>query len=145
MAMFLVIFGTLQITLAQEKGSDGGQFDGALWTFEMVPHDKHLEKRNGMFRVEGMDLFQKSDIDKPGFDRKVGRKTQIKAPKNKKGKIVGPERTTLEFSDLQSNGRKYTGIKGKVEITKQKFGEWSGRFIDGNGLHWNFKCSRKQE
>lgn len=131
--------------LMAHQGADGGKFDGALWTFQMIPHDKKLEKRSGMFRVNGLDLYQRSDMNKPGFDRKVGQKVHHKAQRNKQGKIVGKERTTIQFTDLQSDGRKYTGMNGTVEIIKSKPGEWSGRFVDSNGLHWDFKCSRKQE
>lgn len=128
-----------------EQGFDGGKFDGALWTFQMTPHDKNMGTRSGMFRVNGVDLYQRFDMTKPGFDRKVGQKTHIKAQRNKKGKIVGKERTTIQFTDLQSDGRKFTGMSGTLEVTKSKAGEWSGRFVDSNGLHWDFKCARKQE
>ena len=128
-----------------QQGSDGGKFDGALWTFQMTPHDRNIGTRSGMFRVNGVDLYQRSDMTKPGFDRKVGQKTHIKAQRNKKGKIVGKERTTVQFTDLQSDGRKFTGMSGTLEVTKSKPGEWAGRFVDSNGLHWDFKCSRKQE
>lgn len=111
----------------------------------MIPKDKNHEKRTGMFRINGNDLFQRSSMEKPGFDRKMGMKTSVKAVRNKKGKIVGPQTTTLEFFDLQSNGLKYTGMKGKVVLKQNKLGEWSGRFVDAEGLHWEFKCSRKQE
>lgn len=130
---------------AYGQGADGGKFDGALWSFSMIPKDKNLEKRTGMFRINGNDLYQRSSMEKPGFDRKMGTKTSVKAVRNKKGKIVGPQTTTLEFFDLQSNGLKYTGMKGKVVLKQNKLGEWSGRFVDAEGLHWEFKCSRKQE
>lgn len=143
-AILILSFGTLPNTTFGQ-GADGGKFDGALWSFQMIPNDKNLEKRTGMFRVNGNDIYQRSSMEKPGFDRKVGTKTITKAPRNKKGKLVGPETTVIEFSDLQSNGQKHTGMKGKVILTKNKLGEWSGRYIDGEGLHWQFKCSRKQE
>ncbi len=145
-SLFIALFCcTLMPRLASAQGDDGGKFDGAIWTFSMVPHDKNLEKRNGQFRVHGNDLYQRTNIEELGKDRKIGRKTQVKAVRNKKGKIVGPEHTTIEFFDLQSNNAKYTGMKGKVVLKKNKQGEWSGRFVDQDGLHWNFKCSRKQE
>ncbi len=100
------------------QGKDGGKVDGALWSFHMVPKDKDMEKRNGLFRVEGNVIYQKSDLSKPDFDKKVGAKTDYKAVRNKKGKIVGPERTEITFVDLQSNSGKYTGMKGKVVIKR---------------------------
>lgn len=142
---FSIIFSMGQLQTTYGQGAEGGKFDGALWSFSMIPKDKNLEKRTGMFRINGNDLFQRSSMEKPSFDRKMGMKTSVKAVRNKKGKIVGPQTTTLEFFDLQSNGLKYAGMKGKVVLTQNKLGEWSGRFIDAEGLHWEFKCSRKQE
>lgn len=142
---FGIIFSMGQLQSTYGQGADGGKFDGALWSFTMIPKDKNHEKRTGMFRINGNDLFQRSSMEKPGFDRKMGMKTSVKAVRNKKGKIVGPQTTTLEFFDLQSNGLKYTGMKGKVVLKQNKLGEWSGRFVDAEGLHWEFKCSRKQE
>jgi len=146
----LTIMGMIMSIICQThttygQGDDGGKFDGALWSFSMIPNDRNLEKRTGMFRIHGNDIYQRSSMDKPGFDRKAGTKTMVKAVRNKKGKIVGPQTTTIEFFDLQSNGLKYKGMKGKVILTQKKLGEWSGRFIDADGLHWEFKCSRKQE
>lgn len=132
-------------TPANAQGDDGGKFDGAIWNFTMTPRDKNLPKREGMFRVHAYDIYQRTDLDKPGFDRKVGRKTDIKAPRNKKGKVIGRDQTTIEFFDLQSNNRQYTGMKGKAEIRKDKQGHWSGYYVDSDGLNWDFKCSRKQE
>jgi len=108
--------GHLNTTYGQ--GADGGKFDGALWSFSMIPKDKSLEKRTGMFRINGNELFQRSSMEKPGFDRKMGMKTSVKAVRNKIGKIVGPQTTTLEFFDLQSNGLKYTGMKVSCSNTK---------------------------
>jgi hypothetical protein len=142
---FGIIFSMGHHHVTYGQGADGGNFDGALWSFSMTPKDRNLEKRTGMFRINGNDLYQRSSMEKPGFDRKVGMKTNVTAVRNKKGQIVGPQRTTLELFDLQSNGLKYTGMKGKVLITQNKLGEWSGRFVDADGLHWEFKCSRKQE
>lgn len=139
------LFIQISDRLMAQQGADGGKFDGAIWTFQMIPHDKNLEKRSGMFRVNGLDLYQRSDMNKPGFDRKVGQKVHYAAQRNREGKVVGKERTTVKFTDLQSDGRKYTGMSGTLEVTKSKPGEWSGRFVDGNGLHWDFRCSRKQE
>ncbi|MFN7877998.1 MAG: hypothetical protein ACK5PB_21945 [Pirellula sp.] len=127
------------------SAQDGGKVHGALWTFVMTPHDKKLSNRSGMFRVYGTQIYQRSDLNKPGFNKKVGSKTQIQAKRNKKGKIIGQEKTTIQFTDLQSDGGRHTGMSGTVEVIKSRFGEWSGRYIDQDGLHWDFKCSRKQE
>ncbi len=36
-------------------------------------------------------------------------------------------------------------ISGKALLKMNKFGGWSGRFIDGDGKHWEFQCSRIAE
>lgn len=142
--LFLLAFGP-STTPLHAQGKDGGKVDGAIWSFQMIPKDKNLEKRVGLFRMEVNVIYQKSDLSKPDFDKKIGAKTEYKAARNKRGKIVGEEKTELTFFDLQSNTGKYTGMKGKAFLKKNRLGEWEGRFVDGEGQNWDFKTSRKQE
>jgi hypothetical protein len=113
---------------------DGGKFEGAVWKFEMTPMRGKEEPRRGQFRVAGLKLYQKERRDSPGFDKEAGHK-----------EILADKRTRLVFHDLRANGGKVTGIRGHAVVTFDKFGEWSGRYVDADGSHWHFKCSRVQE
>ena len=120
--------------------ADDDMVDGALWRFGMTPVKKGPNSpppMRGVFRVKGKELFQRGDRGKE-FDQLIGVKTDFK------------KRTTfLRIDDLRAieNGTKKvrTGINGKLTLTFDDLGEWSGRFIDSDGMHWEFKCKRFQE
>lgn len=109
-------------------------FEGALWKFEMAPLKKGEETRSGRFRVSGKNLFQKEKRDSPNLDKVVGRKD-----------VLARKRTRLMIEDLRSNNGKFSGMKGTVVLNMDRLGEWSGRMVDSDGAHWDFKCSRVQE
>ncbi len=122
-------------TMAQEQG----QFEGAIWRFSMTPRPplRGREPLRGVFRVHNHVLYQKSirSPDAP-FDKEIGKNH----PNGKK--------TRIEFHDLRAADRNQNfkgGLSGQVLLSFDAFGEWSGRYIDAQGLHWDFKCTRVQE
>ncbi|MEX1228977.1 MAG: hypothetical protein WEB58_01980 [Planctomycetaceae bacterium] len=128
----LLMAALVGISFVEAHSED--KFEGALWKFELKPVKGRGETRVGRFRVNGKSLYQKESADDSDLEKKVGRKEVLK-----KGK------TRLVFEDLRANRGKYTGINGRVVINFDSAGEWSGRMVDAEGAHWNFKCSRVQE
>jgi hypothetical protein len=119
---------------------DDDKVDGALWQFGMSPVKKGPRSpapMRGVFRVKGKELFQRSERGKE-FDKLIGVKTGFK-------KRV----TFLRIDDLRAVEKDtrtaHTGIKGKLTLEFDDLGEWSGRFVDSEGLQWDFKCKRFQE
>jgi hypothetical protein len=122
-------------TFGQAK-KDAGKFDGAVWTFQMTPKVPGLQPLRGAFRVSNHVLYQKETPEDPDFTKQVGKNH----PRGSK--------TRVEFKDLRAFVRKgvvHEGLSGNVLLTIDRFGEWSGTFIDSQGRHWGFKCSRVQE
>ncbi len=121
---------------AEASPSEGDKFEGAVWKFTMTPKTRGLKILKGQFRVSNNRLFQKTMPSSTDFDKLVG----TNAPRGKK--------TTITFADLRAadkNKNWHHGIKGKVLLTMDRFGKWSGRLIDSQGRHWAFGCTRVQE
>ena len=132
----LFLLATIVLGTAVEPrawGQAGDMFEGAVWKFTMKPKRPRMEDRRGVFRVNGGNLYQKENHGDTDFKKKIGYKS-----------VVTRSSTTLVFTDLRA-GRKDPGIKGKVVITMDSGGEWSGKMVDGEGVHWEFHCSRFQE
>jgi hypothetical protein len=119
------------------QGRDGGEFDGAVWRFTMTPKLARLEPLRAQFRVNGDRLYQRKTLDDPDFTRLVGKK------------VAGAKlRVRIEFTDLRAaneQGRFQEGIQGVARLTLDRAGHWEGEFVDSQGRHWNFKCTRIQE
>ena len=112
------------------------QFEGAIWQFTLTPKSRGLETLKGQYRVSDHLFYQKSKPKIREFDKVVG----DNHPSGRKTKSV--------FKDLRAFDKKrnlHSGIKGTAHLEMEQFGEWSGRFIDSEGRHWDFQCSRMQE
>ena len=118
--------------------ADEDMVDGALWQFGMTPVKGSQPALRGVFRVNGKQLYQKSRRDSKEYDKLIGEKTDFKR-----------KTTYLRIDDMRANEKEtrkpHTGIKGKLTLTFDELGEWSGRFVDSEGRHWEFKCKRFQE
>jgi hypothetical protein len=135
----LVVLMTIGIIgISNLVADDDDKFDGALWKFHMEPVAKRaVEPLNGVFRVKGKELFQKSKPRIKEFDLLIGEKTAFK-----------PKTTWLKIDNLRARtkgGKVETGIKGKLVLKMDEQGKWSGPFIDSEGRHWDFSCERFQE
>jgi hypothetical protein len=115
---------------------DGDKFEGAVWTFVMTPKGRGPGPLNAAFRVSGNVLYQRSK-PRGDFDKVIG-----------KNHPRGKKQTRIEIDDLRAHDRNrgvHAGLKGTALLTADRRGEWSGRFLDSEGRHWDFKCSRTQE
>ena len=94
------------------------------------------QELNGLFRVNRHVLYQKETPDDPDFTKKIGTsKYQAK-------------RCTIELTEFRAfdkDRNKHDGLSGKVVMTIDRFGEWTGTLIDGKGRNWDFHCSRVKE
>ncbi len=136
----IVIPMLLLVGPAGVLADDDDQVDGALWQFVMTPVKKGPNSPlplRGVFRVKGKELFQRTGRGKE-FDKLIGVKTDFKK-----------KTTYLRIDDLQAiekeTKKSHTGIKGKLVLSFDDLGEWSGRFVDSDGRQWEFKCKRFQE
>ncbi len=110
--------------------------DGAIWRFTMKPKTPNQQILKGQFRVSNHQLFQKEKPESKEFNKPVG----FNNPKN--------DKTVMTLTDLRAadKSRKWhNGISGKVLLKNERFGYWTGRFIDSKGRHWDFSCTRVQE
>jgi len=127
------------------SADDKDKFDGAIWNFTMTPKrgGLGLEPLKGGFRVFNHVLYQRS---KPPREKKEANRDDF-------DKVVGKnhpqgKRTRVEMKDFRAFDKNMTwhsGLKGSVLLTIDRFGEWSGTFVDSEGRHWDFKCTRVQE
>ncbi len=133
----------------------GDSFEGAVWRFSMTPKVRQKEKMGGVFRVNNYEVFQKEKPDDEAFSKQVGKiepngkKTRIefhdaKAFEGRPGSGPSAKPGSGDGGLGAGRGRR-TELKGTAALKMEKFGEWSGLFIDSEGNHWDFKCSRIQE
>ena len=118
------------------SADDDDHFEGAVWRFSMTPKARGLEPVKGRYRVSKHVFYQCSKPKTHEFDTVVGKNH----PTGKKTRSV--------FEDLRAvdeNRNWHKGLKGTAHLEMDRFGEWSGRFIDSEGRHWDFQCSRVQE
>lgn len=133
--LLLAMFGLSAVGFSSPACAED-KFDGAVWRFAMSPKKRGKETLKGAFRVSNNVLYQKETPSDPDFKKVVGKNF----PKGKK--------TRIKFHDLRAfdkSKKLHSGIKGTVLLTMDRFGEWSGRLLDSEGQHWDFKCSRVQE
>ena len=135
---FLIVLAGLAILTctASVSADDQDQFEGALWRFTMTPKTRGLEPLKGQYRVSDHVFYQTTKPKTRDFDKVVGKNH----PAGRK--------TKSEFHDLRAfteDRQLHRGIKGTANLEMEEFGEWSGRFIDSEGRHWDFRCSRVQE
>ena len=97
------------------------------------------DERVGRFRVNNHVIYQKEmPRSADSEDRVVGK--DVPQPR--------PNRTIMEFTGLRtfdSNRRPLGEISGKVRLEADARGEWNGELVDGDGVHWNFRCVRIKE
>jgi len=118
----------------------GDEFEGAVWQFGMTPKVRGDEALRGAFRVADHKIFQRNGRDDERLERPAG----TNFPKGRT--------TRIEFKDLAAfkkeggprPGRRIE-LSGVATLKRDEFGEWSGRFVDGDGHRWDFKCSRVKE
>ncbi|WP_417381245.1 hypothetical protein [Gimesia sp.] len=115
---------------------DAGEFEGAVWKFEMTSKAERRKKLQGRFRVENNVLYQKKTPDDPSYSKAVGKNY----PKKLKTRMV-----LTDFRAFTKKGKVVTDMKGSFWLDFNRLGHWSGTMIDGKGTHWNFKCVRFQE
>lgn len=129
-AMLLLLVLTTNAAQAQDT------IDGAIWRFTMKPKTQGLQILKGQFRVSNHVLFQKEKPEQNDFNKQIG--------VNKPNK----DKTVMTLTDLRAMDKKrnwHNGFKGKVLLRNERFGFWTGRFIDSQGRHWDFTCSRIQD
>lgn len=119
---------------------DDDQFDGAVWRFVMKPKFKGESESKGGFRVLNNELFQKETPKDEEFSKKIG----TNHPNGDRTVMKLKEFRYFAISDDPSP-KTAKQISGRVLLKRERFGEWSGRFIDEHGRHWEFKCSRVAE
>ena len=110
--------------------------DGAIWRFTMKPLTPNLQVLKGQFRVSNHRLFQKEKPESNEFNKPVGSNN----PRN--------DRTVMTLTNLRAidrNRKWHDGFQGKVLLRFERFGYWTGRFIDSKGRHWEFSCTRVQD
>lgn len=120
---------------AQRRG--GGDFNGAVWKFTLTPKVAGPGQLRGHFRVSNHVLYQKANIKDPDYTKHVG--------KDNAGRRGC---TRVEFTDLRAldkRGVPHEGFKGTALLKGERFGHWSGSFVDSQGRHWSVKCTRVQE
>ena len=106
----------------------------------MTPKVRGDEALRGAFRVSDRDIFQKESRDDERFQKNVGKKF----PNGATTKIVFKELFAMSKEDEQSR-RKRVELSGTAMLNFDEPGERSGRFVDGDGHRWDFKCSRIKE
>jgi len=126
--------GTFSDTKANAQDSD--KFEGAVWKFTMTPKKRGLETLKGAFRVSDDVIYQKKKRSDRDFALVVGKNH----PRGKRTRIVFDN-----FRAFSKSRELHAGMKGTAGLTMDAFGKWSGVLIDGQGRHWDFKCSRVQE
>lgn len=113
---------------------EGDTVPGAIWKYEMSKVVDGSGKRSGMFRIDGIDIYQPRD-KKP---------TKVGVLEGKKNVVPNKgDQVKVEFNELRASDGSFLKCKGP--ITWDSLGEVHGRLIDASGAHWNFKASRVQE
>ena len=80
--------------------------------------------------------------------REAGAKVTLVGPEAGKNYPSKRGRTRVELDDFRAFEEDKTlhgSLKGKVLMSIDQRGEWSGFFIDGEGRNWDFHCTRVQE
>lgn len=134
MGMFLVLLSCPPIMAA--TGADGGQFDGAVWNFSLRPKSPGSPNLRGRFRVSDHVLYQKASPEDADFTVQIGKNH----PRGKRARVE-----LTNFRAFGPGRELHSGMSGMAMISMDRGGEWSGRFIDSSGKHWDFKCTRVQE
>lgn len=119
------------------SADDRGQFDGAVWNFEMTPKGKKAGTLKSKFRVSDNVIYQPKDPKDKDAKKKVG----TNHPNS-------DSKTKIILTDLRAftkNRVPRSGLSGVVYLKRSKFGEWSGIFTDKTGRNWNFRCVRVKE
>jgi hypothetical protein len=119
------------------QAQSGDKFDGAVWSFNMTPKRPGPEPLRGQFRVSNNVLYQRSQPSRTApYDKVIGKN------------FPNGKRTRVEMEDFRAadkNRSWHGGMKGKILLTMDRPGEWSGTFVDAEGRHWSFQCTRVQE
>jgi hypothetical protein len=128
------------IGASSARAQDGDTIEGAVWVFDMKAKGPRADTLRGRFRVSDNVLYQQSERSRTApFDKEVGRNHPT-------GRKTG--KTVVELEDLRAvnqDGEIQTGLKGKIRMSLERFGEWKGVFTDSDGRNWDFKCSRVRE
>ncbi|WP_417851758.1 hypothetical protein [Thalassoglobus sp.] len=135
LVLLLFIYGTV-VSNTGVAAQAGDNFEGAVWSFMMVPKLKGAKNLRGQFRVSDHIVYQKGQKKTGEFTKRVG----VNHPQGKRTKVV--------FTDLRAlnSDREWReGMKGEVKMTIDKYGKWSGLFTDENGDNWEFTCNRVKE
>lgn len=125
---FSAYHGTI---LAQQ----GDNIDGAIWQFELTKKGRSPSTVKGQFRVSKHVVYQKEKRNSPSFANQVGTNKPDGA------------RARTEFEGLRvfDQDRKASKMNGVATIQRNRFGEWTGTFTDGEGTNWDMKLSRVKE
>ena len=114
----------------------GDEFEGAVWQFGMTPKVRGDEALRGVFRVADHKIFQKSGRDDERFERPAG----TNFPKGRTTRVEFKDMVAFKKEGGPRPGRRVE-LSGVATLKRDEFGEWSGRFVDGDGHRWDFKCS----
>jgi len=122
----------------------GDTLDGAVWRFKITPKFPRQEAVFGQYRISDYRIFIKDDPKDKEFTREVGKATPH--PRTKVTTVVFKELRVFEKSEDGSRPRVSKAVTaGGAKVKMDEPFEWSGLFIDSEGRHWDFKCSRIKE
>jgi len=141
--VFFVVVAALMLNLlsaSEACGQAGDEFEGAVWRFSMTPKVRGDGVLRGEFRVSDGKIFQNESREDERFERPAGQNF----PGGKTTRTVFKKLFATRKEDEQSQ-RKRVELSGTAMLNFDEPGEWSGRFVDGEGHRWDFKCSRIKE
>lgn len=118
----------------------GDEFEGAVWQFGMTPKVPGDEALRGAFRVADHEIFQRNGRSDEKFEQPAGKNF----PKGRTTRIVFKDMVAFK-KEGGSRQERRVDLSGTATLKMDEFGEWSGRFVDGDGHRWDFKCSRIKE
>ena len=122
----------------------GDTVDGAVWRFKITPKFPLQEPVFGQYRISNYQIFIKDDPKDKEFTREVGKATPNR--RTKVTTVVFKELRVFEKSEKGSRPRISKAVTaGGAKVKMDEVFEWSGLFIDSEGRHWDFKCSRVKE
>ncbi len=123
----------LLLTAIAPVSAKADEFVGAVWSFQLTPHNHSLTPLKGRFRISDRVMFQRENPYDCEMTRLVG------------NNYPSRNQTQFEVSGLRVfslQGRLVGQRKGVGKATFVSYGEWEGSFVDGRGRTYDFKCSR---
>ncbi|MEZ6042454.1 MAG: hypothetical protein R3C20_18290 [Planctomycetaceae bacterium] len=128
------------IFAASANPTPQNNFDGAVWRFSIENRSGKAQRYRGTYRISNGRVFQKETPSDDAMSKRVG----MNYPKDRKTRTVLKDFRVFPHSEPASPGNELR-ITGVAYLSMDRPGEWSGRFVDSQGRHWKWRCSRVQE